>query len=322
MPLIEKSTYPGAPFYQFNPHLQTILPAIIRKIRHVNYERERLTLSDGDFVDLDWLDKGSNNLALLTHGLEGNTERHYMRGMAKAFIDESWDVLAWNCRSCSGEMNREMRLYNHGEIEDIHEVILHALKTKKYQKIAMIGFSMGGNITMKYLGVHGKNIPAPIYKAVAISSPCDLVTSVKLLDEPQSGFYKKRFLKMLKDKIRIKAERYPTIIDFENFSKVEKWSDFDNFFTAPLNGYKDADDFYYHGSAINFMDGIQIPTLLINAKNDPILTPECFPEQLCRSHKYISLEAPNDGGHVGFMSKGTFNAWTENRTIQFIEEQL
>ncbi|MFT5764990.1 MAG: putative alpha/beta-fold hydrolase [Saprospiraceae bacterium] len=320
MPLIHKSSYPGAPFYQFTPHLQTILPALIRKVKGVNYKRERFTLSDGDFVDLDWIDKKSKTLALLVHGLEGSTDRHYMKGMAKHFAQKNWDVLAWNCRSCSGEMNLKRRLYHHGEIGDIEEVIQHAISLNNYEKIVLIGFSMGGNIIMKYLGVHGENIPAPVYKAVVFSAPLDLVSSVLLLDLPESSFYKKRFLKLLKTKIEIKAEKYPEYIDFQNFSKIEKWADFDNFFTAPLNGFKDATEFYHQGSAVNFMEGIKTPTLLVNAQNDPILTPECSPTALCESHKYIYLETPREGGHVGFMASGISGAWSEGRAWEFVNQ--
>lgn len=320
MPLIAKSSYPGPPFYQFNPHLQTILPALLRQINDLQYERERFTLADGDFVDLDWIDKGSKNLVILSHGLEGSTDRHYMKGMAKKFERENWDVLAWNCRSCSGEMNLKQRLYHHGEIADIEEVIHHALSIKDYEKLVLIGFSMGGNIVMKYLGVNGKNIPDPIYKAIAISAPADLLSSVALLDSPKSGFYKKRFLKLLKTKIADKAEKYPEFIDFQNFSKIDKWADFDNFFTAPLNGFKNADEFYYQGSAVNYMEGIQIPTLLINAQNDPILTPECSPHALCEKHQFIYLETPLKGGHVGFMTSGISGAWTEGRAWEFVNK--
>lgn len=318
MPLIPRSSYPGAPFYQFNAHLQTILPAILRKVKGVHYERERFTLSDGDFVDLDWIDKGSKKIVLLAHGLEGNSDRHYMKGMAKKFAQEKWDILAWNCRSCSGEMNRKVRLYNHGEINDIHEVILHALKTKSYEKVVLIGFSMGGNIIMKYLGVHGNEVPDALFKAIAYSAPCDLVTSVVLLDQPQSRFYKNRFLKKLKPKIKYKAQQHPGIIDFDNFSKITQWKDFDNFFTAPLNNYENADDFYQQGSALNFMPGIRIPTLLVNAQNDPILTPKCSPLSLCKSHDYIYLETPKEGGHVGFMTSSGKQAWSEQRAMEFV----
>ena len=127
MPLIP-SAYPGPPAYQYNGHLQTIIPGLTRAVTGITYERERLTLQDGDFVDLDWINKGQNRLVILTHGLEGDSTRQYMLGTAKLFAQQKYDVLAWNCRSCSGEMNQAFRLYNHGEIGDLGEVIAHALQ--------------------------------------------------------------------------------------------------------------------------------------------------------------------------------------------------
>ena len=126
MPLVY-SAYPGPPAYQYNGHLQTIVPSLTRRVTGVTYERERLILADGDFVDLDWVDNAQNRLVILTHGLEGDSNRQYIRGTARLFSQHNYDVLAWNCRSCSGEMNRAFRLYNHGEIGDISEVIDHAL---------------------------------------------------------------------------------------------------------------------------------------------------------------------------------------------------
>lgn len=318
MPVIQKSKYKGPPFYQYNGHLQTVLPAVLRRIDGINYERERFMLSDGDFVDLDWIEKGSKNLVFLSHGLEGNSQRHYMKGMAKIFGEQNWDVVAWNCRSCSGEMNLKPRLYNHGEIGDIAEVIEHIISTKNYEKIVLIGFSMGGNIIMKYLGVHGKNIPSPVYKAIAFSSPTDLKGSANLLNSPKVAFYRKRFLSMLKVKMKIKAERYPHLINFDNFEKIEVWSDFDNYFTAPLNGYENADHFYFEGSPNNFMENISIPTLLVNAKNDPILSLGCFPFERCEKHKFVYLETPNRGGHVGFSTWRKPFAWSEYRALEFV----
>ncbi|MFK7809049.1 MAG: YheT family hydrolase [Saprospiraceae bacterium] len=317
MPVLKKSTYPGPPRYQFNAHLQTILPALFRKV-NVPFERERLTLSDGDFVDLDWLDKGSRKLVILTHGLEGNTNRHYMKGMAEAFAKKGWDSLAWNCRSCSGEMNKKLRLYHHGEINDLEEVINHALHTKDYEQIVLIGFSMGGNINMKYLGVHADHLPAPIYKAVSISAPCDLHTSVKKLDEPVCRFYKKRFLKKLEPKIKFKSQQYPDKIDYSLYKTIKNWRDFDQFYTINLNGFKSPDEFYTQGSAINFLDKLRIPTLLINALNDPILTPECFPKSIAEKNPNLILEMPTTGGHVGFAMRSRKGAWTEERALEFI----
>ncbi|MEM9824337.1 MAG: alpha/beta fold hydrolase, partial [Bacteroidota bacterium] len=292
MPIVKNTSYQKAPFFLRSGHWETIYPAIFRWVGGIRYQRERLTLSDGDFVDLDWIGPDRNQLALLVHGLEGNSERHYMKGMAKLFDSKNWGVLALNCRSCSGEMNRKLRLYNHGEIGDLGEVIQHALSRKKYESIVLVGFSMGGSIILKYLGVNAKTLPAAIKKAVVFSSPCDLKTSVAILDDPAIAFYRNRFFKMLAPKMRIKAKQFPEVLDIDNLNRITKWEDFDNYFSAPVNGYKDAQDFYYQASAIHFMEPINIPTLLVNALNDPILTPECFPYQMLEQHPFIYLETP------------------------------
>jgi len=321
MPVLHHSSYPGPPYYQFNGHLQTILPAILRKVE-TPYERERITLPDDDVLDLDWVDNGSRQLVILTHGLEGNTDRHYMKGMANTFTGLGWDVLGWNCRTCNGEMNQQLRMYNHGDIEDVEQVIQHALKTKHYERLVLIGFSMGGSILMKYLGVHGKEVPAPVTTGIAFSSPCDLAESVAALELPGNGFYKRRFFNSLRPKIEAKAAQYPDVIDLSNFERIRKWKDFDNFFSAPINGYEDADDFYYQASAKNFMAGTDRPILLVNAQNDPILTPACSPLQLCENHPNIYLETPKSGGHVGFSQRKKQSAWSERRAVEFVEGNI
>jgi len=317
MPILRHSTYPGPPYYQFNGHLQTILPAILRKVE-APYERERIILPDGDTLDLDWIDRASRQLVILTHGLEGNTDRHYMKGMANTFADLGWDVLGWNCRTCNGEMNQQLRMYNHGDIEDIDAVIRHALLTKDYERVVLIGFSMGGSILMKYLGVHGKEVPEPVDAGVAFSSPCDLAESVAALELPGNGFYKRRFFNSLRPKIEAKAEQYPEVLDLSNFERIRVWKDFDDFFSAPINGYKDAEDFYYNASAKNFMSGTDRPILLVNAHNDPILTPACSPTEICERHPLIFLEMPRRGGHVGFSQRGGGLAWSEERAVEFV----
>lgn len=319
MPLLRTSSYKNPPLIQFNGHLQTIIPALTRKIE-VPYERERIELDDGDFLNADWIDKKAKRLVILTHGLEGHTDRHYMKGMAKLFSEQNWDVLAWNCRTCGGEMNRNFRMYHHGDIEDIARIVQHALRTKPYEQVALIGFSMGGSITMKYLGFHGKNIPDAIKMGIAISSPCDLAAGVKVLEKPSNYLYKRRFLNSLKAKIEIKAKQFPGRIDVSKFDEIKQWRDFDNFFSAPLNGYRDADDFYAQSSAKNYMAGITIPTLLVNAKNDPILSEACTPTALCEKHPLIYLERPAQGGHVCFNVARQLHSWAEYRALEFVEE--
>ncbi len=318
MPLIQQSSYPRPPFYQFNGHLQTVLPAILRRVE-TPYERERIILLDGDFLDLDWVDKGRRRLAILTHGLEGNSDRHYMKGMANLFAARGWDVLAWNCRTCSGEMNEQLRMYNHGDTDDISEVIRHALRTKDYEEIVLAGFSMGGSILMKYLGVAGKEAPAPVTKGIAFSAPCDLKASVQALEQPGNGFYRRRFLNSLRPKIEAKAEKYPEVVDISKFGEISEWRDFDDFFSAPINGYRDAEDFYQQASAKHFMGGTDRPILLVNAVNDPILPRACSPVALCEKHPLIFLEMPKRGGHVGFSLAGKPYAWSEYRAMEFAE---
>lgn len=321
MPVIKKSAYPGSPPYLYNSHLQTIIPSLLRRVKGVRYERERLELADGDFVDLDWIDKKSKKLVVLTHGLEGDSYRQYMLGTAKLFAQHQYDVLAWNCRSCSGEMNRAFRLYNHGEIGDLSEVIAHALRTRQYEEMVLVGYSMGGNITLKYLGVYGKTAPDVIRRAVAVSAPTDLGTSAQLLDRPSNRFYRNRFMRKLLVKIRHKARQYPDRLDMTRLAQVRVWRDFDNFFSAPVNGYRDADDFYAQASAVNFMPGIVVPTLLLNAQNDPMLSPACSPADLAETHPCLFLETPRTGGHVGFMMSHDPHTYAERRALAFVQNE-
>ncbi|HMO38192.1 MAG TPA: alpha/beta fold hydrolase [Saprospiraceae bacterium] len=318
MPILQHSSYRHPPRYQFNGHLQTILPGMFRKI-DLPYERERLELADGDFVDIDWLEQPGRRLLVLSHGLEGNSERHYVKGMAKLFFEQGWSVLAWNCRSCSGEMNRHFRLYHHGEINDFGEVIAHALHTKDYSEIALVGFSMGGNITMKYLGVHGRAVPTAITRAVAFSSPTDLKSGAAVLDQPANRLYKKRFLRKLRAKIEVKAQLFPGTLDLSKLDDIRIWRDFDEYFSAPLCGYSSAEEFYEQASARNFMAGITVPTLLVNAQNDPILTPACSPVDICDKHPYLYLETPREGGHVGFELRRKPFMWSEYRAWEFCQ---
>ena len=324
MPVID-SAYAGPPRYQYSAHLQTIVPSLARRIRGITYQRERLTLTDGDFVDLDWLRAAADmpqrtRLVVLTHGLEGDSHRHYIKGTAKLFHENGFDVLAWNCRSCSGEMNRAFRLYNHGEIGDIGEVIARAQRTRPYEDIILVGYSMGGNISLKYAGVHGANLPTAVKKVIAISAPTDLKASASLLDLRSNSFYRNRFMEKLVLKIGQKAVLFPGRLDMTRLAQVRSWKDFDDFFSAPVNGYRDADDFYGQASAINFMPGLTVPTLLLNAQNDPLLSPECSPAWLAEQLPHFFLETPRLGGHVGFMRPGDVHTYAERRALAFALE--
>lgn len=322
MPLIEKSSFPGAPFWQFNGHLQTLGPGIFRRIKNVDYQRERIETPDGDFLDLDWLPGGFRRLVILTHGLEGNSGGQYIKGAARHFVQNNWDALAWNCRSCSGEMNRLFRMYHHGDTEDIETVIHHALATGRYDTIVLVGYSMGGNITMKYLGTRNNTAPKEVKAGVAFSSPCDIAAGADVLDRWDNWLYKKRFMAFLTRKMQLKNEQFPGRLDVSKLREVRGWRDFDEWFSAPICGFRSADEFHRQASAKNFLEGIRVPTLLVSAVNDPILTPECFPVELARKHPYFYFELSPGGGHCGFRAKGDGeSSWSERRALAFCEAQ-
>ena len=150
----------------FHPHIETIYPSLLRKVNLVAYERERISTPDQDFLDLDWLKQGSTKLVIISHGLEGNTSRPYVRGMAKAFYNAGYDVLAWNYRGCGEEMNRSLRFYHSGATDDLDYIIQHINKKNTHSEISLIGFSLGGNLTLKYLGERGKQLQSIIKRAV------------------------------------------------------------------------------------------------------------------------------------------------------------
>jgi predicted alpha/beta-fold hydrolase len=287
-----------------------------RRVNDIKYERERITTSDDDFLDLDWVRRDSKKLVIISHGLEGNSTRAYIRGMARAFFGFGYDALAWNYRGCSDEMNRQRRFYHSGATDDLDTVIHHAIDQKKYNEIYLIGFSLGGNITLKYLG---ERQPDPIIKkAVAISVPLNLRTSFETISLRSNWVYSNRFLKSLKKKVKTKAA-LRNDIDITNIDKLKTLREFDDAYTAPLHGYKDAIHYYTECSSIRFVKNITIPALIINAKNDPFLGDDCYPSEMLKDHPYVIFESPERGGHVGFIQLGKNGLyWSEARAIAFI----
>ena len=302
--------------------MATIIPSMFRRVEGVHYSRERIDTLDHDFLDLDWLRSGSRSLVVLSHGLEGSSDRPYVLGMAKYFHQKRWDVLAWNCRSCGGEINRQGRFYHHGETSDLKWVIEHALHTGKYSHVWVVGFSLGGSMTIKYIGEGGGQLPAEVKGGVAISVPVDLAGSVKEFEKPSMAFYRNRFLRKLEDKVRRKAALYPEVIEYKDFSNIKRFPDFDNAYTAPLHGFSDANDFYQKASALNFIPGTCRPLLLINAWNDPFLSKSCFPLGLAEGNNLFHLEAAGRGGHVGFTLAGSEFNYMEKRAFDFIQEHF
>jgi len=316
MPIL-KSNYSGPPFYLFNGHLETIIPSLFRKVTGVNYLREKITTPDEDFLNLDWSEVGSERLVILSHGLEGDSGRHYIMGLVKLFNQNGIDALVWNNRTCGGELNLKPILYHHGASYDLDTVIEHVFSTKDYKSIFLAGISMGGAQTLKYLGEKGLNLDSRIVKAAVYSTPCNLPSSAATLKEKRNVFYKKRFLGKLKKKMAAKALQFPELIDLDLLEKVDDFDTFDTHFTAKIHGFKDADDFYKSVSPDNWMPSIAIPTLIINALNDPLLGPACYPTSLAENKPEIFLEMPKFGGHTGFVKSSQEFTWAEYRILDF-----
>jgi predicted alpha/beta-fold hydrolase len=318
MPIIHQSSY-RAPFLLNNGHLQTLYPTMARKVKGVAYQRERIVTPDDDFLDLDWSRAGSRKLAILSHGLEGHTGRPYMIGMARMLNQHGWDVLAWNYRACSGEINRRLRMYHNGCIDDLDCVVRHGLKDGAYNKAAMIGFSLGGNLILMYLGSMGTTLDPRIRGAVAFSVPCDLKAGAMELAKARNYIYMKQFLVSLHEKIKLKMEQMPGVISDDGYGRIKDFKGFDDRYTAPINGFRDAEDYWYKCSSSRFLHAITVPALLVNALDDPFLADGCYPVQQAERSRNVHLEMPSSGGHVGFVQ---FNAdgsyWSENRAVEFL----
>ncbi|MCA6381383.1 MAG: alpha/beta fold hydrolase [Cytophagales bacterium] len=296
-----------------NRHLETIYPSFFRKVELQSYQRERIETPDKDFLDLDFLRQGASHLVILSHGLEGNTERSYIKGMAKAFFAKGFDVLAWNYRGCSEEMNWQPRFYHSGATEDLKTVIEKVYPT--YQSISLVGFSLGGNLTLKFLGEIGTSYKK-LTTAVVFSVPLDLHTSCMEIMKPSNWIYHQRFLKSLKTKVLQKSTQQPAI-RVDHLHRVKTLMEFDDHFTAPIHGFADAIDYYLCSSSIHFLKAIKTNTLIVNAKNDPFLSRECFPD--LKDHTFVRTEYPLHGGHVGFAhfdENGLY--WSEMRALDFI----
>jgi len=307
------------PFFLFNAHLETIYPSLLRKVTLQPFQRERISTPDNDFLDLDWLKQGSSKLIIISHGLEGNTQRTYVKGMARAGYQHGHDILAWNYRGCSEEMNKTLRFYHSGATDDLATVIEHAQSLCQYKEIYLVGFSLGGNLTLKYLG-EKRLRPGLLKKVVTFSVPLDLHTSSVKISQPSNWIYSQRFLKSLRKKVQDKS-RIISGLDIRGLEKIKTLHEFDDHFTGPIHGFKDALDYYHQCSAVRFIKDITIPTLVISAANDPFLSPECYPYELVRDHSYVLFESPAYGGHVGFTQFNTTGLyWSEQQAINFFNQ--
>ncbi|MUP44988.1 alpha/beta fold hydrolase [Gramella sp. BOM4] len=322
MPVLTGNYLPPGIFK--NPDMATIYSAMLRKVELPPAERERIELSDGDFIDLDWSyakpSSTSKKLVILLHGLAGNSSRAYMKGMVRAFNLNGWDGAAMNFRGCSDELNRYFKSYHAGATDDLAEVITHVLSLQQYEQIALVGFSLGGNMVLKYLG-ENRIRPKEILGGIGISVPCDLAGSLGAITRMRNFIYSKRFEINLKKHLFKRARKFPDHIERSQIAACSSIRDIDELYTSRAHGYKNASDYYEKASCLQFLDKIEISTLLISAKNDSFLSYNCYPYELARNSPIFHLETPVYGGHVGFVTK-EYIYYHEKRAVDFIESLL
>lgn len=319
MPYINNSPYETDFIFQ-NGHISTIYAGIIRKLHAPQYQRSRLLLPDGDFLLVDYLLQDPKKAVIICHGLEGDSRKNYNNACANYFIEKGYSVFAWNNRSCGGEMNTLPNLYHHASIADLESVVNHVI-TIGLDEIFLVGFSLGGDQILNYLG--RKKILKEIKAAVAISAPFQLKSSAEKIQGGISKIYLSRFIRKIRAKIQYKAQQFPDLISQDASKNIRNFEDVINQFIIPVHGgYSGLEDYYEKASPAYSLDGIKIPILVINAWDDPILGKEDHPIEMAKQHEYLFLETPHHGGHCAFPLKISKNPYSVVRAFEFFEEMV
>lgn len=317
MPHINPTDYnPGYPFT--SEHINTMYPFFFRKIADPKYKRKRLTTDDNDFIDVDFIQKGNKKIAIVCHGLEGSSGSQYLKGTSLELSNNEWDVAAMNYRGCSGDMNNQLRMYHSGATDDLHLVVKYV--EDQYDEIVLVGFSLGGNLVIKYSADGQYTVTDKIKTVVAVSAPTDLHAGSLYLQKKSNWLYEFRFLKNLRAKMVLKKKQFPDDIDLNLFKKIETLYDFDDYFTAPIHGFGTAQNYYAQCSCGQFLGDITIPTYIINALDDPFLPEECYPTEIAKNSDLLTLITPKHGGHVGFTDYKKGEYWDEKMILKLINK--
>ncbi len=311
MPLIS-STYNPSFFFK-NKHINTVYRTLFSNV-NVNYKRKRFETNDNDFIDVDFISKNSKELILAIHGLEGSSDSSYIKSIAQYSQKLNIDFACMNLRGCSGELNNQFSSYHSGKTEDLI-FIINQLK-EQYTSIHLLGYSLGANLILKYLGETQPS--CCIKKAVAISVPLDLTSTSYQLSEKSNFIYLNRFMKSLKAKAIQKGITHNKKSFVEKIKTASNFIDFDNLYTAPAHGFKDAHEYWDINSSKYYVEKITTPTLIINAKDDPFFREASFPYSMIKNLPQVYLERPKHGGHVGFNSSE--KNWLEKRILNFFFE--
>lgn len=307
-----------------NPHAQTILANYLRSTNGVAYRRVRLDTPDGDFLDLDFASvpgielEPKAPLVLLLHGLEGSARRSYASETYKQLARRGVRAVGMNFRSCSGELNRTSTLYHAGKTDDVAFVISWLERLFPEAPKGLVGFSLGANMLLKYLGERGE--ATPVQAAAAVSPPFDLGRIARTFHVGSGRPYASRFMKSLREKALTHAQHNGSDIDVERVLKAKSMADFDDAVTAPLHGFRDADDYYARNSSGQFLPSVQVPTLVIRALDDPMFGSDVPHMALARNEQLLALLVPH-GGHVAF-AEGiwpfSFRYWAERQAARFL----
>jgi len=317
MPVVDCSEY-KPPLLFRNPHFATIYPAFFRKQEKVKFTRQRIQTNDADFLDVDLLlADGNEHAVFLFHGLEGSTDSQYIQAAARQLHAIDYDIIATNFRGCSGEPNLKANTYHSGFTDDLAFVL--ELFSSKYSSTSIVAYSLGGNVTLKYAGESPSKVHPKLRKIIAVSVPVHLANGAKQLEKASNYLYTQNFLKTLREKIKEKYKRFPSQIDIDKLAKVKSIKDFDDYFTGPMNGFEDAEDYYSKSMSLQFLPDIKIESHLISSLDDPFLSKSCYPFAEAKKSKNIFLHPSNYGGHVGFYQKGE-EYWIDSKLLDILGE--
>ena len=307
-----------AAWWLTSPHLQTLWPTFFNRRPAPALRRERLELPDGDFVDLDWTAPAPGSRVLILHGLEGSLESHYAGGLLSRLRNAGFNAGLMYFRGRSGTPNRLPRSYHSGDTGDLACVLQHLHRRDPDSPLAVVGFSLGGNVLLKWLGEAGSS--AGISQAIAVSVPFDLDAAARQLDRGISRIYRNHLLGRLRQAVRRKAAQHPPPWPLERLDELRSFRSFDDAITAPLHGFRDVDDYYGRASSRQFLGAIRIPTVILQAADDPFLPASALPHSGELSPD-VTLELSPHGGHVGFIAgnwPGLPHYWLEQRILELL----
>ena len=313
-------------------HARTLWGKLVRRSPPLATRIERWPTDDGDEVDLHRLEPLGARAAhggrlLVLHGLEGTIRSHYLRGLLSLAQRRGWSADALIFRTCNGEVTRARRLYHSGETTDLDHVVRGLVRSHPGQPLALVGFSLGGNVLLKWLGEQGHEAPPEVRSAAAVSVPFDLERGSRFIEQGFARVYTRHFLRTLRAKARTKLARDPDLFDGSALERAHTLFEFDDVVTAPVHGFEGAADYYRRSSSLRFLTSIRRPTLLLSAYDDPFLPPDVLREveRLARRNHSLSVEFHQRGGHVGFISGRVPWApryYAEERVMEFLDDSL